>query len=296
MIILDTTTRSLEVVLDAVPNVEFPFVASYVSLTTTTYTPGTTTGATNGTTAVTLVAAPGAATQRQVKLLTLYNASNGTRTVTVRLNDNGTMRTMGQFALLPGNTLVYTDGEGWRVLDSTGAIKQGAVDAGGKQHWWIEASHMSPRITNGPSRGYTELPTNKVNVETLDFDQTTIEYAQFARKMPGRWDLATITHIPVWTAAAGTGTSKFALRAVAVSDGDAIDTAFGTPQISEDTLLAVNAWHAGPESSAITVAGNPAAGDGVLFEVYRDTSDTLNADSKLIGLLIVVGIKPGSDA
>lgn len=125
MIILDATNRSLEVVLAvAVAANQLPVVASYVDVTTTTYTPGTTTTATNNTTGVTIVAAPGAGTQRQVKFISIHNADTAGAVVTVRFNDNTTLRTLCKVNLPAGDTLQYTDGEGWRVL--TGANDGGS--------------------------------------------------------------------------------------------------------------------------------------------------------------------------
>lgn len=120
MIILDATNRSLEVVLAAaITTNQLPVVSSYVDVTTTTYTPGSSTTATNSTTGVTIVAAPGAATQRQIKFLSIHNADTAAAVVTVRYNDNTTLRTLCKVSLPAGDTLQYTDGEGWRVL--TGA-------------------------------------------------------------------------------------------------------------------------------------------------------------------------------
>jgi hypothetical protein len=125
MIILDATTRSLEVVLGgAITTNQLPIVSSYVDNTTTAYTPASSNTATNNTTAVTAVAAPGASTQRQVKLLTVNNADTASATVTVRYNDNSTTRVLFKAALAVGDNLIYTDGEGFRVVDSSGNTKQ----------------------------------------------------------------------------------------------------------------------------------------------------------------------------
>ena len=110
-------------------------VASYVDVTTTTYTPGSNNTATNNTTAVTAVAAPASSTERQIKLMTVYNADTVAATLTLRYNDNGTTRILTNTTLNPGDSLIYTDGEGFRVIDTNGNIKQlagtTAVAAGG---------------------------------------------------------------------------------------------------------------------------------------------------------------------
>lgn len=153
---------------------------------------------------------------------------------------------------------------------------------------FIAATAMWPRTTTGSAAiAKTELATNKVNYQSLDFDTTTQEYAQFSIIMPGNWDAGTITFQPHWTAASGTGTVVWSLSGRSYADDDALDQASGTVQTSTDTLIATSDVHIGPASAAITITG-AGAGEFVHFEVSRVTgSDTLNADAKLLGILIV---------
>lgn len=128
MIILDTTTRKLELVLAAAPAAnQLPFVASYVDISQSSpalTAASTNTSATNSTTAVTAVAAPGASTSRQLKFLSIQNADTAAATVTVRVNDNSTLRIVFKATLAVGDQICFTDAEGFSVLDSTGALKQ----------------------------------------------------------------------------------------------------------------------------------------------------------------------------
>src|SRR5882724_997661 len=114
MIILDTTTRSLQfVLLSAVSVNQLQFSASYVDITTTGFTPATNTGVSNNTTAVTLAASPAAATQRQIKNVSIFNADTVAATVIVKYNDNGTLRIMMQALLQPNETLQFNAEQGW---------------------------------------------------------------------------------------------------------------------------------------------------------------------------------------
>lgn len=123
MIVLDTTTKSLEVILNGTVTAnQLPIVASFVDVTATSYLPGATDTQTNSATAVTVVSAPITDTQRQVKLLTIYNADTAAAVVTLRYNDNGTVRIIIKASIAAGSTIVYTDGEGFRVIDSGGGI------------------------------------------------------------------------------------------------------------------------------------------------------------------------------
>lgn len=168
----------------------------------------------------------------------------------------------------------------------------------GKQTVWVPAAAMTSRTTNGAASGTTESTTNKVMNKTLDFDTTTQEFAQFTVAFPKGWDEGTVTFIPFWTAASGSGGVVWGLQGVALSNDDAIDTAFGTAQTSTDTLISALDVHVGPESSAITIAGTPAEGDICYFQINRtvaDGSDTLGVDAKLIGIQLLYTINSNVD-
>lgn len=112
MILLDATTKSLEILLaGAITTTQLPYTAHYVDITTATAVVSSMAegdGTSNSTTAVTIVAAPGASTTRQVKYLSVYNADTVAATVTVRLNNNGTTRILVKTTLQVGETLEYT--------------------------------------------------------------------------------------------------------------------------------------------------------------------------------------------
>lgn len=166
----------------------------------------------------------------------------------------------------------------------------------GKQTVWVPAGAMTPRTTNGAAPGLVELTTNKNMLRTLDFDTTTQEFAQFEIGMPKSWNRGTVTFIPYWTAASGSGTVEWALQGVATSNDDAMDVAFGTEQTSADTLITANDNHLGPESSAITIAGTPASEDRVQFQIKRNVaSDTLGVDAKLLGIRLIITTDAATD-
>jgi len=170
----------------------------------------------------------------------------------------------------------------------------------GKETIWVPAGAMSLRTTNGPSYGSTEMATNKNMFKTLDFDTSTQEFAQFEVHFPKSWNLSTVTFQPVWSHAS-TATNfgvVWALQAVARSDDDAGDVAFGTEQTSTDTGGTTNDIYIGPESSAITIAGTPAAGDTVQFQIKRnpsDGSDTLAIDARLHGIRLFYTTNASTD-
>lgn len=169
------------------------------------------------------------------------------------------------------------DGTAWEDIGATAGIKE----------LYLPAREGLPTVTAGcAALAQSETTTNKVNYQSLDFDQTTQEHAQFHFMMPDNWNAGTITFKALWTAASGTGTVTFGLQGVSFANDDALDAAFGTAQTVTDTLLATGDVHVSPTSAAMTIAGTPAAGELVVLRVYRDISGTLDADAKLIGLKI----------
>jgi hypothetical protein len=114
--ILDTTSKSIEVILGAavVAN-QAQISASYADIDSATFVPGESDTVSNGTTAVTVVAAPAASKQRQLKYLSVYNADTASITVTVRLNNGGTIRNASSYILSPQQTLQYTPDQGFFV-------------------------------------------------------------------------------------------------------------------------------------------------------------------------------------
>jgi hypothetical protein len=153
---------------------------------------------------------------------------------------------------------------------------------------WVPAAAMTPRTTNGAASATTETSTNKRMIVTLNFDASTAEYAQFEVGMPKGWNDGTVTAEFIWSATT-IGDVVWALQAVAVSDADTLDVAFGTAVTVTDAVAGANQLNISAATSAITVGGSPANGDTVVFQAYRDAangSDTLAADARLHGIRI----------
>lgn len=128
MIILDTTGKSLEVVLaGSVTSNQLPFTAAYADVTSSGTTLIESDGQTNNVTAVTLVSAPASSTVRVVKQITLQNADTAAATATIRLNNSSTLRTLFLATLAAGDQILYGDA-GFQVFASTGALKTAAAN------------------------------------------------------------------------------------------------------------------------------------------------------------------------
>jgi len=130
MILLKATNEILQFVTTSTADINYSI--SFVDITTTTFTPSTSEGKMVTATTATVLSAPAASTQRQVKLVTISNRhASLSNTVTVKKDTAGT-----NFNLTPASTLLagemmqYMDGVGWVYYSVTGAIKGSQTAAG----------------------------------------------------------------------------------------------------------------------------------------------------------------------
>ena len=100
------------------------FVTAYSDDNGTTFVEGSSDGALNGTTQVTLVASPAASTRRLIKTIYVENRDTAAVTITVTLNNSSTLRNIAKVTLQVGDTW-STDG----TTDSNGNLKtiQGSI-------------------------------------------------------------------------------------------------------------------------------------------------------------------------
>ncbi len=150
----------------------------------------------------------------------------------------------------------------------------------------IMAGAMIARTTNGAASGTTETATNKIMVSSYDFDPATIEYTQFQIAMPKSWNEGTMTAQFIWSAAA-VGDVVWQVSAVAISNDDVLDAAFGASVSVTDSVTAANDVMVSDFTGAMTVGGTPAEGDLVVFQISRNASngaDTCAVDAKLLGI------------
>ena len=130
MLLLTDTTHSLELVTSSTSAVHV--VVSWVDISASAFTPGTADFATSAATDTTIVAAPSASTQRQVKEITIRNAGAAANVVTVQKDVSGTEREITpDVTLAAGEALCYTDGQGWFTLDAYGRRKTTASEVAG---------------------------------------------------------------------------------------------------------------------------------------------------------------------
>jgi hypothetical protein len=181
-------------------------------------------------------------------------------------------------------------------LDGVGTLKQA-----GKETIWVPAQAMTPTATNGCSTLQTvETTSGRPDMNVLDFDKDSDEFAQFAIAFPKSWNLGTITFQCFWSGIAATTGVAIGLQGVAMNDNETIDVAYGTAVVvTDDAQSAVEELLVTAESGAVTIAGTPADNDLCYFRIFRDVSDgndDMAGDMRLHGVKIFFTTDAANDA
>ncbi len=166
------------------------------------------------------------------------------------------------------------------------------VGGGAKRSLYIPASQMRASNSGGcAALAVTATGANLPDVQSLDFDATTEESAQFSLRMPRSWDRGSCAVAFEWSHAAASGTFGvvWGVQGVALSDGDGIGAAFGSAQEVTDTGGSPDTLYKTAQSAALSVSGSPQLEDTLCFRIYRKAasgSDTLTIDARLHGVMI----------
>jgi len=156
--VLDATTESIVVAMSGAAATTNPdFTSAWADDTGSAFTEGSTDGALNGTSSVTLVAAPAAATRRVVKNITIYNKDTAAVTITVSFNANSTLRNIAKVTLQVGDTWTL-DG----AYDTTGALKQtlGTVNLTSGVTGTLAVANGGTGVTSSTGTGSVVLSTS----------------------------------------------------------------------------------------------------------------------------------------
>ena len=182
------------------------------------------------------------------------------------------------------------DESGGLQVDNNITASGGSIIGMNYRTIYVDAGSMVPRVTTGAVAGTEELATNDVTLDYYAFPTGTDAHVQFKMVMPEQWDNGTIKAKFYWKSSnTDTGTVAWFIQAVAHADSAVLDTAFGTAvtATADAGSGTDNDLHITAASAAMTVAGTPAEGEMVLFQIYRDVSaDNYNADAHLLGVNI----------
>lgn len=131
MITLSATNHSVDVTMTATTTNPVEYVVAYADITLTTFTPIGANASISAAGPTTLIAAPAASTQRQIKYLSIFNNDTVPNTQTIQFNAGGTRRTLFKATIQPGESIIYMNDLGWAVYNSIGAKKLTAGDVVG---------------------------------------------------------------------------------------------------------------------------------------------------------------------
>ena len=195
-----------------------------------------------------------------------------------------------------GSTAITSTATELNKLDGVGTLKQA-----GKETIWVPAQAMTPTATNGCSTlQNVETTSGRPDMNVLDFDKDSDEFAQFAIAFPKSWNLGTITFQCFWSGIAATTGVAIGLQGVAMNDNETIDVAYGTAVVvTDDAQGAVEELLVTAESGAVTIAGTPADNDLCYFRIFRDVSDSnddMAGDMRLHGVKIFFTTDAANDA
>jgi len=195
------------------------------------------------------------------------------------------------------NVGININPKGSGVLNSGGS----AIKIAGKETMWIPATAMYGPTTNPADAAQVETTATRPDLKVFDFDASTKQFTQFTVAMPKSWNEGTITYQAYWSpSTTNTGNAIFGLQAVACADNDTIDVAYGTAiNITDAGIGTVEDQQITGESSAVTVAGSPAAGEQTYFQFFRDAadgSDTFTGECRVLGVKLFFTTDAANDA
>jgi hypothetical protein len=162
MLILDTVLKSITIVMSGAAATTNPsFTAAYADNNGTTFTEGANDGVLNGTTAVTVVAAPAASTRRIINTITVENNDTAAVTITVGYLNTASTRVIAKVTLQVGDTWT-TSG----AYDTNGNLKQTGGSGGSGATITNDtstASNVYPLFAGAVSGSLTTAYTSNAN-------------------------------------------------------------------------------------------------------------------------------------
>lgn len=220
--------------------------------------------------------------------VTIWNGSSYDLTVSV--TGGGTIDGASSRVLKAGHRVEFlSTGSEWTA--DAAPIKTGVHEL------CIPAGALIPRTTSGPEYARVEASTYDVNYDTLKFDATTTEYADYLFRLPASYNGGAISAAFAYTHSTGTAaqTLTFGIQGRCLSDSDAIDQAHGTAGEVSDAID-----QPGDHMETSWVSFTPtsaAAAKWCQLTVYRKGSTgTFAGDAWLRGVTLRITLDGSADA
>jgi hypothetical protein len=238
MIILSETTDKLEVVLGgSVTTNQLQCFTSWRDRTSTTFVAGRTVINTNNTTDVIIAGAPASSTQRVIDYISIYNNDTVNQTVTVKLDANGTEYILFKTTLATTEKIEYHEGQGFKVIASTGAVKQSINQGANASTSGLTAVVLGSDVTNNNAVANTIADVTglsfSVTAGKMYYFKFIIYYTAAATTTGSRWGV----NCTAGTAANLSMISEYSLTTT-TSTRNANVQAFDSPAASNATSAA----------------------------------------------------------
>ena len=218
----------------------------------------------------------------------ILNTNNGTNAGNITLADGAN----GDITITPDGTGVAKAVD---AADATGAIK-----IAGLETIFVPAQAMFGTTTNGAEAAAVETTATRPEMKVLDFDPSTIEYAQFSIAMPKSWNEGTLTFQAFWSPSnTDTGAALIGLQGISVANDATSDVAFPTAvDVTDNGTGTIEDVLVSPVSAAVTVT-SAAADTYTYFQVARNAtsgSDSFTGDVRLLGIKLFYTTDAANDA
>jgi hypothetical protein len=218
----------------------------------------------------------------------VLETNEGTNAGTVTLEDG----VNGDITLTPNGTGIV------KATDSADATA--AVKIAGKETIFVPAQAMFGTTTNGADAQAVETTATRPEMKVLDFDASTIEYAQFSIAMPKSWDEGVITFQVFWApSSTNTGAALIGLQGISVANDATSDIAFPTAvDVTDSGTGTLEDVLVSPVSANVTIT-SAAADTYTYFQVARNAtsgSDDFTGDVRLLGIKLFYTTDAANDA
>jgi hypothetical protein len=191
MICLFATDHTLEVTTSAAVAVDVS--VSYVDHTVTGGTLGGQDTLISTATTTTVLAAPAASTQRQIKMVNILNTSGTACTVTVKKDVGGTEYDLAQVVIGPLERLQYLDGLGWQSFTNSGGVKSSINQGSATITNALSAAVLASNVVNNNATANTIASVTGLGFPVLAgktyYFKFVIQYTAQATTTGSRWSI-----------------------------------------------------------------------------------------------------------
>ena len=230
--------------------------------------------------------------------------SNGAGTLTVTTGGTTDLVLSTNSGTTSG-TVTITDGSNGNINiapNGTGEVQAGGsvVNNAGTQTIFVPAQAMFGTTTNGADAQAIETTATRPEMKVLDFDASTIEYAQFSIAMPKSWNEGIVTFQAFWSpSSTDTGDAMIGLQGVSVANDATSDVVFGSAiYVTDAAGGALEDVMVSPTSAAVTIA-SAAVDTYTYFQVLRNATnvaDDFTGDVRLLGIKLFFTTDAANDA